>query len=221
MNKTTALLVAGTIAGMSAPAMAQSTDGQFTGFRAGVTAGYDAVQAGSSVDIDNEPNNNDQSIDGLAYGVVLGYDVDLGGAVVGVEGEYTDSTASTNFDDGDFEGFGLGEVDAGRDLYIGARVGARIAPDALLYAKGGYTNAKLNILSDYGTVETDRDFKLDGWRAGAGVEYAVNPNTYVNLEYRYSNYSDANIEFADGSTSRNFDVDLDRHQVMAGVGMRF
>ena len=33
--------------------------------------------------------------------------------------------------------------------------------------------------------------------------------------------SEGDIEFADGSTSRNFDVDLDRHQVMAGVGMRF
>ncbi len=221
MKKTTALLVAGSIAAMSAPAMAQSTDSQFDGFRVGVTAGYDAVKAGSSVDDDNDANNNDQSIDGLAYGVTLGYDVDLGGAVVGVEGEYTDSTAKTDFNNGDFEGFGFGEVDAGRDLYIGVRAGAKVAPDVLLYAKGGYTNAKLNILSSDGTTETDRDFKLDGWRAGAGLEYAINSNTFMNLEYRYSNYSEANIEFPDGATSSNFDVDLDRHQVMAGVGMRF
>lgn len=220
MKKTTTLLVAGSIAALASPAMAQDTD-TFTGPRVGVTAGYDAVQAGSSIDADNEPNNNDQSMDGIAYGVTAGYDFDLGGAVIGVEGEYSDSTAKTEFDNGDFEGFGFGSVDAGRDLYVGARVGAKVAPDVLLYAKGGYTNAKLNVLSNDGTTETDRDFKLDGWRAGAGVEYAINSNTYMNLEYRYSNYEDGEVVFPDGSTSTDFNVDLDRHQVMAGVGMRF
>ncbi|TMM50177.1 outer membrane protein [Qipengyuania marisflavi] len=221
MNKATALLVAGTMLAAATPAMAQDTDSTFTGFRAGVTAGYDAVQAGSSVDADNERNNNDQSIDGVAYGVVAGYDVDLGGAVVGIEGEYADSTAKTEFSNGDFEGFGFGSVDAGRDLYIGARVGAKVAPDVLLYAKGGYTNAKLNILTNDGTTETRRDFKLDGWRAGAGLEYAINPRTYVNFEYRYSNYQDGEVVFASGATTPDFNVDLDRHQIMAGVGMRF
>lgn len=219
--KTIALIATGSLVALATPAMAQSTGGStFTGPRIGVTGGYDVVGAGSSVD-DDVNEDNEQSMDGFAYGVTAGYDFDLGGAVVGIEGEYTDSTAKTEFDDGDFEGFGFGNVDAGRDLYVGARVGAKVAPDALLYAKGGYTNAKLNILSNDGDTETDRDFKLDGWRVGAGAEYAVGRNTYVNLEYRYSNYEDANIELGDGSTTPNFDVDTDRHQVMAGVGMRF
>ncbi len=221
MKKTASLLVAGSIAALASPAMAQDADSPFTGFRIGATAGYDAVQAGSSVDNDGEADNNDQSIDGVAYGVNLGYDVDLGGAVIGVEGEYTDSTAKTEFDNGDFEGFGFGSVDAGRDLYIGARVGAKVAPDVLLYAKGGYTNAKLNILSNDGTTETTSDYKLDGWRAGAGVEYAINNRTYMNVEYRYSNYQDGETVIGSGATSNTFDVDLDRHQIMAGVGMRF
>ena len=220
MNKFTALLVASSVAAIATPAMAQDADGTFTGPRVGITAGYDAVQAGSSVDDDGN-DNNDQSMDGIAYGVNLGYDYDLGGAVIGLEGEYSDSTAKTEFEDGDFEGFGFGRVDAGRDLYIGARVGAKVAPDALVYVKGGYTNAKLNVLSNDGTTETERDFKLDGWRAGAGVEYAINPRTYVNLEYRYSKYEDGEIVFPDGSTTPDFEVDLDRHQIMAGVGMRF
>lgn len=220
MKKAAALILATSIAAMAAPAMAQDADSTFTGPRVGVRAGYDIVQAGSSVDTDNEPGNNDQSIDGVAYSVNVGYDFDLGGAVVGIEGEYGDSTAKTEFEDGDFEGFGYGQVDAGRDMYIGARVGAKVAPDMLLYAKGGYTNAKLNILSNDGTTETQRDLKLDGWRAGVGAEYAINPNTYVNLEYRYSNYQEGNIVF-DDVDGGDFNVDLDRHQVMAGVGMRF
>ena len=58
-------------------------------------------------------------------------------------------------------------------------------------------------------------------RAGAGLEYAINPRTFMNVEYRYSNYGKARFEYADGSNTNNFDVDTDRHQVVAGVGMRF
>lgn len=221
MKKIVALLATGSLAAIAAPAMAQSADDSpFTGARIGVTGGYDVTTAGSSVDDDGN-DNNDQSIDGFAYGVTAGYDVAVGGVVLGLEGEYTDSTAKTEFDDGDFEGFGFGSVDTGRDLYVGARVGTLVGENALLYAKGGYTNTKLNVLSTDGTTETDRDFKLDGWRVGAGAEYALNQNTFINLEYRYSKYEEANIEFPDGSTSTDFDIDTDRHQVMAGVGFRF
>ncbi|WP_421991943.1 outer membrane protein [Qipengyuania sp.] len=221
MNKISTLLVAGSMAAISAPALAQDADGNFDGFRIQGVAGYDALQAGSSVDDDGN-DNNDQSIDGVVYGVQAGYDFDLGGAVVGLEAELTDSSAKTEFTDGDFEGFGFGRVDAGRDLFLGARVGAKVAPDALIYAKGGYTNARLNILSNDGTTEFRENFDLDGYRVGAGVEYSINPRTFVNLEYRYSNYSEGEVDFdGDLPDSDRFDVDLDRHQVMAGVGVRF
>lgn len=220
MKKLTALLVATSVASIATPALAQDEE-TFTGFRAQAIGGYDALQAGSSVD-DDGTDNNDQSIDGFAYGAAVGYDFDLGGAVVGAEAEYTDSTGKTEFENGDFEGFGFGQVDAGRDLYFGVRAGAKVTPDVLLYAKGGYTNAKLNVLANDGTTEFDEDFDLDGYRLGAGLEYAVNPRTFVNVEYRYSNYQEAEVDF-DGTLpdTDRFNVDLDRHQIMAGVGIRF
>ncbi|GMM93004.1 outer membrane protein [Qipengyuania sp. MTN3-11] len=220
MKKLTALLVAASTASLATPALAQEAD-TFTGFRAQAIGGYDSVTAGSSVDDDGN-DNNDQSIDGFAYGAAVGYDFDFGGAVIGAEAEYTDSTAKTEFSNGDFEGFGFGSVDAGRDLYFGARAGAKVAPDVLLYAKGGYTNAKLNVLANDGTTEFDEDFDLDGYRVGGGLEYAINPRAFVNVEYRYSNYSEAEVDF-DGTLpdTDRFDVDLDRHQIMAGVGVRF
>lgn len=221
MKKISTLLVAGSMAAFATPAMAQDASGNFDGFRVQGVAGYDALKAGSSVDDDGN-DNNDQSIDGLVYGVQAGYDFDLGGAVIGLEAELTDSTAKTEFDNGDFEGFGFGEVEAGRDLFLGARVGAKVAPDLLLYAKGGYTSAKLDILANDGTSEFRESFDLDGWRAGAGIEYAINPRTFMNVEYRYSNYTEGEVDF-DGTLpdSDRFDVDLDRHQIMAGVGVRF
>ena len=62
----------------------------------------------------------------------------------------------------------------------------------------------------------------DGYRLGAGLEYAMSPNSFAKFEYRYSNYSEGEVDFdGDLPDSDRFDVDLDRHQIMAGVGVRF
>lgn len=221
MKKTVALLAGISLSAVAAPAFAQTSDGTFTGPRVEGIIGYDIATAGSSVD-DDINQDNDQSIDGLMYGVAVGYDVDLGGVVVGAEAELTDSTAKTEFVNGDFEGFGFGNVRAGRDLYLGARAGIKAAPDMLLYAKGGYTDAKFDILTNDGTTETNQDIDTDGFRVGAGAEYAMSPNSFIKLEYRYSNYSKAEVDFdGDLADTDRFDVDLDRHQVVAAYGFRF
>lgn len=221
MKKTFALLAGLSLTAIAAPAFAQDGEATFTGPRVEGIIGYDITNAGSSVD-DDANQDNDQSIDGLMYGAAVGYDVDLGGVVLGAEAEYTNSTAKTEFENGDFEGFGFGNVRAGRDLYFGARAGVKAAPDMLLYVKGGYTNAKFDILSNDGTTEFNQDIDTDGFRVGAGAEYAISPSSFIKLEYRYSNYSKAEIDFdGDLPDSDRFDVDLDRHQVVASYGFRF
>lgn len=222
MKTTFALLAAASAVALASPAAAQDASANtFTGLWGGVIGGYDTSTAGSSVD-DDANEDNDQSIDGFGYGVQLGYDFDAGPVVIGVEGEYSDSTANVEFADGDFEGFGLGNVEAGRDLYVGARLGFKASPDAMLYVKGGYTNAKYDVRSSDGTTQFSQDIDTDGYRLGAGAEYALGTNAFVKLEYRYSNYSDAEIDFdGDLADSERFDIDTDRHQIMAGVGFRF
>ncbi|MDZ4306270.1 outer membrane protein [Allopontixanthobacter sp.] len=221
MKKTVAFLAGISLSAIAAPAIAQDGDSTFTGPRVEGIVGYDIASAGSSVD-DDANQDNDQSIDGLMYGVAVGYDVDMGGIVVGAEAELTDSTAKTEFENGDFEGFGFGNVRAGRDLYVGARAGVKASPDMLLYAKGGYTNAKFDVLSNDGTTEFNQDIDSDGFRIGAGAEYAMSTNSFIKLEYRYSNYSEAEVDFdGDLPDTERFDVDLDRHQVVASYGFRF
>ena len=205
-------------AAVAAPAMAQDVGPTFTGPRVEAILGYDHVGAGS--DVDNNNDSDDQSIDGLLYGIGAGYDVNLGSAVVGVEGEWTDSTAKSDRRD-PTDQFGFGRVSQGRDLYVGARAGILANPSTLVYVKGGYTNSKLNVLAGNTDQTTDTAFKLDGWRIGGGVERAINTNTFAKVEYRYSKYSDANIEFANGATTEDFGIDTDRHQVVASVGWRF
>ena len=221
--KTNAFLLAAVSAvAFTSPAMAQGNDGDFTGFRLEALGGYDVSKAGSSED-DDVNEGNDESIEGIVYGIGAGYDFNAGGVVLGVEAELTDSTADVEFDDGDFEVFGLGDVSTGRDIYVGARVGALATPSTLIYAKGGYTNARYNINGSFDGEDYNSSLDTDGYRVGAGVEQTFGTNTYAKLEYRYSNYSDAEIDFEDNEIP---DVDLgeidtDRHQIVAGVGFRF
>ena len=191
-NYLIAALAAGTLA---TPAFAQD-QGNLSGFRVEGLVGYD------------RPSVEDENADGVVYGVGVGYDFQSGGAVFGIEAEASDSTANERV-----AGFALPgdelRVRAGRDLYVGGRVGAVVGSNTLLYAKGGYTNARVRVDYEDGTAGTAADFtdrtNLDGVRAGAGAQFGIGSNAYVRTEYRYSNYESG----------------VDRHQVVGGFGFRF
>ena len=212
-----ALLLAGTAIAVATPAAAQQVNPTFTGPRVEGLIGYDNLGAGDTGDIEND----DQSIDGLLYGVNAGFDFAFGGAVVGAEAEYTDSTGKveTNTSDPDF--FGFGRVQAERDLYVGLRAGVLVRPTTLVYLKGGYTNAKLGAIGRDGETELAGNFKLDGYRVGVGAEQALGPKSFAKLEYRYSNYSNAEFSLNDRFIVGELNADADRHQIVAGVGVRF
>ena len=114
--------------------------------------------------------------DTFTYGANVGYDFDLGNAIVGVTGEYQDSDES------------------GRELALVARAGAPVGSQALVYGLAGYSN-----------LGSGTGFHLDGVRVGAGVEVAVSPNVFLNVEQRYSNY----------------EAGVDGFQTVAGLGFRF
>lgn len=187
-----ATLLAATIA---TPAMAQDTS-NLGGFRIEGLVGYD------------RPSIEDENADGIAYGVGVGYDFQAGNAVFGIEAEAMDSSADERIAGAVLAGDEL-RVRAGRDLYIGGRVGFGIGGNSLIYAKAGYTNARVRIDYEDGTVGTVSDFtqrgNLDGIRAGAGAQIGLSANTYLRTEYRYSNYEGG----------------VDRHQAVGGIGFRF
>jgi outer membrane immunogenic protein len=188
--------------GIAAPAFAQDVPVEaapFTGPRVEAVAGYDHI-------------GGENGRDGFVYGGVLGYDAQVGGVILGVEGEITDATTKGT-DRGLVAAGDTFRISAGRDLYAGARLGYAISPVAMIYAKAGYTNARINSRYTLGTTSVRDHEDAEGYRVGAGIEYKMGTNAYVKGEYRYSNYS--NIDGAD------VDIDLDRHQVLAGVGFRF
>lgn len=219
--KTTALiLAAASAAAIATPAAAQ--EAPFTGPRVGVEAGYDHIRSGSTEDVDTDRDLK-QSIDGVAYSGVIGYDAAVSPNVrIGAEASYGDSSASWDNDNQEPNVFNLGRVEAGREFYVGGRVGYVTSPDLMLYVKGGYTNQRFNFEGTDGTVDAGQRLDTDGYRVGAGAEYAFSNNMYGGLEYRYSNYSEGELDFnGDAPDSSRFNIDTDRHQVMATVGVRF
>lgn len=190
-----AALLAGSV--VATPAMAQEADTSFTGLRIEGLAGYDTT------DVEGDGTN------GIVYGGAVGYDMQSGSMVFGVEAEATDSTVDECVDGAVIATDTLC-ADFGRDLYVGGRIGTALGGGrTLLYAKGGYTNARIAIDYEDGTAGTANDFvlgeNLDGIRVGAGLEFALGTNAYAKAEYRYSNYEQG----------------FDKHQGVVGFGFRF
>mgnify|MGYP003670562266 FL=1 len=160
--------------------MAQE-QGDFSGVKTTVIAGYDNIDTGIA-GVDN--------IDGFLYGGSLGYDIQSGNVVYGAELEATEST-------GKISNVG-GRIEVGRDLYAGARLGFLVGDAALLYAKAGYTNARVSSPGLGGE-------NGDGVRVGAGIEYKLSDKMFTRAEYRYSNY----------------EAGVSRNQGLVSLGLKF
>nr|WP_295373647.1 porin family protein [uncultured Sphingosinicella sp.] len=224
------LLLAALVAGTAAtPAFAQPAGdaSPFTGFRVEGIAGFDRLSSGDRDDgQDTSDDEGDESLEGAAFGAGAGFDFDLGGVVAGVEAEYLESTAEQEFDE-TVDGINVtGGFEVGRDIYVGGRIGFRAGPSTLVYGKAGYTNTSIEANFDGGGDRFEFDSNVDGWRLGAGIEQLFGPRAYGKLEYRYSKYN--NLDFSDDFDLDDLDsedlqtnIDLDRHQIVAGVGIRF
>jgi len=190
----------------ASPAMAQDAATPPGGFYAGPIVGID----------DLESDRAGGGGYGFVYGGVAGYDFSTPSSVFGLEAEVTDSSADNN-------AVGLivpadkARLANGLDLYAGVRAGFRPGRSSLLYVKAGYTNldVKGSYTSAAGTTTRVSD-KLDGFRAGIGLELGLTPNMALRTEYRYSWYGSL-----DGVGNPNLNFDLDRQQGTASLVFRF
>lgn len=165
------------------------------GFRAEVHGGWEHMDTA-----------NVGSHDAATYGFGLGYDFGLAeNLFMGVDANVDDNTSKACAYDvyltGDREC-----VKSGIDLSAGLRLGFKTSDDrAKLYALVAYTHAKAGHIYDDGVTEDHINDWGDGWRIGAGYQYSFTANLYGKIEYRYSEYNN----------------DIARHNVIAGVGYQF
>ncbi|OYY79683.1 MAG: hypothetical protein B7Y43_01070 [Sphingomonas sp. 28-62-20] len=127
------------------------------------------------------------------------------GAILGYDGTRPGSSTDSDI---------AGDDQTADGLLYGGDVGYDVAAGRFVFG------AEAELTAGDGTTETGRHFNLDGYRVGAGVERALSPSTYAKIEYRYSNYANARLEFPNGTNTNNFSVDTDRHGLAVGLGFR-
>jgi outer membrane immunogenic protein len=152
--------------------------------------------------------------DKFGYGATIGFDGQIGDRIViGPEATYwrsnkfsencTGVAANGTLCNKSFEEFG-----------VGVRAGVLVAPQLLVFGKGGYvTNEQRKRFSSAtGATVGYEHYNTDGYQVGGGVELSMADRfqgalsgVYVNAQYVYSQYNN--------HTSRQ--------RVMGGVGIRF
>lgn len=229
-----AVLAAAALIAMPAAAQAAAQSADNSGFHVAAIAGYD--DAGATIDEDAvgyDVDSDRESLGGFLYGATIGYDHDFGSGFAGLEVEVNDSTGSETtpvdlYVDGFGDLVGDAELNVGTEFYVGARGGMDVSDTVRAYLKAGYVMGSAE-LDGEGTFDgqsgtLNGDIDLDGWRIGAGAEANFTDAFFGRLEYRYSKLNVGDVE-AEGITidlSDEGDVlDIDRHQVVVGVGFRF
>lgn len=185
---------------ISTPAAAQDEGGLEA--YAGVIGGYDSVRLSADGVSDSKGD--------FLYGVVVGVQNNFNNtAVLAFEAEISDSSVSEAVRDVVEAGDEV-KLSADRDIFVGVRAGAFVTPAVLLYAKGGYTSAKIKgRYTDSSGSYTDSD-SLGGFRIGAGVEVGRSLVRFRG-EYRYSDYGNYKYDGIDTG------IGARRHQFVAGV----
>ena len=203
----------------AAPAVAQETPAEAaSGLRVEGRVGLDINKVGVDYDDGVDTFEGSDSQSDLGYGAEVGFDFAAGenfvvGAYVGLD-----------LSDAEYCGEVFGDDEAcigqGRNLTVGLRAGVPVGTNSLVYAKGGYSNGRVDITyDDFEDILEDFDAgdEVDGFHLGAGAEFGLGQNLYLKAEYVYTNYNGSRYE----DTDLAFGADLTRHQVMAGVGFRF
>jgi outer membrane immunogenic protein len=135
------------------------------------------------------PSYDDQGVVGGGH---VGFNWQVTQFVFGLEGDVEGTSyRGTDLIPGAGAGGASAIITSRADIEASIRARVGFALDrVLLYATGGGAYASLNNTSGTLGLPTtfSQTFGRFGWTAGAGVEYAIDPNWSVRVEYRYTDY---------------------------------
>ena len=197
---------------VAVPTLAEPFDGPFIGVQGGWQQDRTRL---TTVDNGVGGRVSDRT-SAFTYGAQLGYDKKITPQIVlGGEVSLTDQTGSSDVTDALRNAYRL---DTGRTVNATARIGYLVRPDTLVYARGGYSNARFDLRDTIGSSTQNRD----GYTVGAGIEKAITTSVSARLEYDHSDYR--NKGFRDVA----YDVGADsvrgqyrRNAVLAGLNYHF
>jgi outer membrane immunogenic protein len=209
--KTVYLLAAGATALVATPAFAQ----EFTGPRVEARVSYDQVDF-TIRDLDDEDEDTRDTgfeIDGPAYGVELGFDAGAGNARFGgYVGADMSRARECVFEEDDEEEEAC--IRGRRNFNAGVRGGFVAGGSALLYLKGGYSQAnfRASFEDEDGDIQRNSE-SFSGFHLGGGVEGRLTPNLYLKAEYVFTKYG--------AETDEDLRTRANRDQFTVGLGFRF
>jgi outer membrane immunogenic protein len=181
----------------AAPAAAASFDGAY----AGVSVGYNHDKVGPK--LDGVPLTRGIERDSAMVGIFAGYDWTIGAHLV-LGGEVALNGPADNKLRSD-RGIIPVTIDPRLAVYLSARAGYLINDKTLLYVRGGCASVRIHSSVGQAGVMSS---SLDGWHAGAGLEYAVGKHVNARVEYRYTDV---------GGSGSNYQ----RQQALFGMSYRF
>ena len=166
----------------------------------------------------------------LTAGGYVGYNFQFGNFVVGLEGDLNARFGDENvsfglYSMGPYTG---GTISSDWDASIRLRLGFLVTPRALIYATGGVAFAdygyKYNLAYNVKPLDGYRPGDLlggnrTGWTIGAGVEYALDNNWHMKVEYLYADYGSETNRIYDGG--KGVSSKITSNTVRVGLSYRF
>lgn len=198
---------------MVAASGANAAPFEFAGLYIGAHAGYTEMES----EVDSSSNTDGGAIGGFQ----AGYNFVDGNLMYGLETDI--SLTSANPDGRCFaflKGDGSCDFSVGPLSSLRARAGYA-SGDLLVYGTGGVAagHYKLDVDANFGPpIDILRTFGKFGWTAGAGLEYMLGDMISVKLEYRYTQFFEADFNSNIGG---EHEVDLNYHTIMTGVNWHF
>lgn len=216
------LLGLGIIAGMIWIGAQAASAKSLTGCYGGASVGYAVTLANTGLDV---PGGNVITVDGLgsqgpAGSITAGCDVSIDRFVFGAWGAHTWHDQAIKIDA--MGGAVSAKLDLSTSWALGGRIGFMFSPDALLYAKAGFTRANFGdiVVATPGGGGSLSMPDLDGWLIGGGAELATPiSNLYVDASYTFSRYDRASLAIA--GTPATLTVAPDVHEARLGLLYRF
>ncbi len=171
----------------------------WTGFYLGLGIGGAAVNddvSGSIYGLRNKFEGaaelNGVGGEGVFGTVQVGYDREYGRFVGGVFFDYDFADVSSTVKASDRTNSISGTSTLNNSWTIGGRLGYLVNSSTLVYALGGFTEASLTF-PFVGANASDKDFTVDGYSVGGGIETKLTGNWFLRGEYRYTSLDTSTI----------------------------
>ena len=213
--KTLSITLLAIVAGATS-AHAETFSGPFIGAQISRDA-YEVKAEGTdlgfaTLDLDGLSGN------GVGGGLYVGYDYALSNTVFfGVEANanFSGASISAQLDDG--VDSVSGKIKARESFGLTARLGAMIAENTAVYARGGWQSTKFKAQAFDGVDSYSSKTMQDALVYGAGLETRIAAQTSVRIEYLIEDYGSAGLNKDLGANG----ILVDNNKLSLGISWRY